>query len=376
MIIHVVKPGENLYSISRLYDTSPEKIISDNELNDPNRLVVGQTLVITNGDNQNKREVVINGYTYPGIRDEVLLNVLPNLSYITPFSYGFNPDGSLVELDDERIIDMAIQNNVAPLMLLTTMNADGTFSSDKASKVLSDEIARDALIDNIVKNLQSKNYSGLDVDLEYLSRDDRDNFTDFIKTLSEVLHPLGYELTVALAPKSSDEEVGLLYEGHDYEALGRYADNLLLMTYEWGYAYGPPMAVSPINKVRSVLDYAVTQIDSEKLLIGIPNYGYDWTLPYVEGSRAKALNNVAAIDLARDTGAVIEYDETAQAPFFTYYDVEGKEHIVWFEDARSIQAKLELIEEYNLLGAAYWTIMAPFPQNWLVLKNMYNIKKI
>lgn len=376
MIIHVVRPGENLYSISILYDTSPEKIIRDNELNDPNSLVIGQTLVITNGENQNKREVVINGYTYPGIRDEVLIKVLPNLSYITPFSYGFNPDGSLVELNDERIIDMAIQNNVAPLMLLTTMNPDGTFSSDKASKMLSDENVRDVLIDNIVKNLQSKNYAGLDVDFEYLSRNDRDNFTDFIKMLSEVLRPLGYELTVALAPKSSDEEVGLLYEGHDYEALGRYADNLLLMTYEWGYAYGPPMAVSPINKVRSVLDYAVTQIDSEKLLIGIPNYGYDWTLPFVEGSQARALNNIAAIDLARDTGAVIEYDETAQAPFFTYYDVEGKEHIVWFEDARSIQAKLELIEEYNLLGAAYWTIMAPFPQNWLVLKNMYNIKKI
>lgn len=378
MIIHVVKPGENLNSIAKLYNTTPEKIIYDNQLSDPNRLVIGQTIVIvtTNLELEDKRSVIINGYTYPHIKDEVLANAMPYLSNITPFSYGFNLDGSLIEPNDEKLIKTAIENNVAPLMLLTTINADGTFNSVKAGMMLKDEKAQDILIENIIKKMQEKNYTGIDVDIEYLTKDDRDNFTNFIRKLTEALHPLGYEVTVALAAKESEDEVGLIFEGHDYKALGEIADNLLLMTYEWGYTYGPPMAVAPINKVRGVLDYAITQIPHEKLLIGIPNYGYNWTLPFVEGNAAKSLNNVEAVDLARDTGAIIEFDEEAQTPFFTYYDLEGNKHIVWFEDARSIEAKLNLIEEYDIQGAAYWTIMSPFPQNWLVLDGLYNVEKL
>lgn len=376
MIIHVVKPGENLHSISRTYDTTPEKIIMDNELNDPNRLVIGQTLVITNGRNQFDRDVLINGYAYPFIKDDVLSKALPYLSEITLFTYGFNLDGSLITLDDEEVIEKAISNNVAPIMILTTINEDGTFNSVKAGMMLKDEEVQDILIDNIIETMQEKGYVGIDIDIEYLSSEDKDNFTNFIRKLSEALHPLGYTITVALAAKASEDEVGLLFEGHDYKGLGQYADSLLLMTYEWGYAYSPPMPVSPIYRLRDVLDYAITQIDSDKLLIGIPNYGYDWTLPFVEGRPAKSLNNVAAVDLARDMGAVIEYDEDAQAPFFTYYDVDGDEHMVWFEDARSIEAKLRLIMEYNLKGASYWTIMSKFPQNWLVLRSMYNVEKM
>lgn len=377
MIIHVVKPGENLYLISKMYGVPLEKIIKDNELTNPNRLVIGQTIVIDNGDeNEEKREIIVNGYAYPNINEKTLYKTLPDLSFITGFSYGFNEDGSLVYLDDEKLLEAAINSNVAPLMLLTTLGEDGTFSSKKASKMLADENARSILVENIIKTLRDKNFYGLDVDFEYLSKDDKENFNNFIKKLSIVLNSMGFLLAVALAPKSSENEIGLLYEGHDYNTLGKYANILLLMTYEWGYAYGPPMAVAPLNKVKSVVEYAVSKIDSKKLLMGIPNYGYDWTLPYTKGVAAKSISNVGAVELASQVGAIIEYDEVAQAPFFKYYDVEGKEHIVWFEDARSIQAKLNLVNEYNLLGVAYWTIMKYFPQNWLVLDSMFDVEKL
>lgn len=91
---------------------------------------------------------------------------------------------------------------------------------------------------------------------------------------------------MALAPKTSSEQKGLLYEGKDYSGLGQAANGVLLMTYEWGYTYGPPMAVAPINKVKEVLDYAITQIDTNKISLGIPNYGYDWPLPYERGTHS------------------------------------------------------------------------------------------
>ena len=185
---------------------------------------------------------------------------------------------------------------------------------------------------------------------------------------------------VDLAPKERDDKQGLLYEGHDYSALGAAADRLLLMTYEYGYTYGPPMAVAPVGPVSGVLEYAVTRIPPEKLLLGEPNYGYNWTLPYVEGeSRARSLSNVEATELAARMRAAIQYDEVAQAPFFNYYErtPEGAvQHEVWFSDPRSVDASLRLIDRYDLGGTGVWSIMRYFPQLWLVLDSLYNIEKV
>ena len=137
----------------------------------------------------------------------------------------------------------------------------------------------------------------------------------------------------------------------------------------------PAMAVSPINKVREVLDFAVSQILPEKVLMGMSNYGYDWTLPYVRGeSRAKTIGNVEAIQIARENNAVIQFDELSQAPYFNY-TVDGVEHEVWFEDARSINARLQLVPEYGLKGVGYWQLMKYFRQNWMVLNNLFEIER-
>jgi len=136
------------------------------------------------------------------------------------------------------------------------------------------------------------------------------------------------------------------------------------------------MAVAPIDKVIPVLNYAITEIPPEKIFMGIPNYGYNWTLPFVRGeSMAQSLSNVAAAELAAETGSEIIFDTTAQAPNFNYFE-NGTEHEVWFEDARSVEAKLALADEYDFNGCGYWNIMRYFPQNWLVLNALYNIRKV
>ena len=181
-------------------------------------------------------------------------------------------------------------------------------------------------------------------------------------------------MSVALAPKTSDTQAGLLYAGKDYRLLGEAADSVLLMTYEWGYTYGPPMAVAPINKVREVVEYAVTRIPPEKIDLGIPNYGYDWPLPFVRGTtRAQSISNQRAIELALEHEIAIQFDETAQAPFFHYTDSSGTVHEVWFEDARSLSAKLRLIAEYGFQGAGFWNLMRPFSQTWLTLASLYDM---
>ena len=127
------------------------------------------------------------------------------------------------------------------------------------------------------------------------------------------------------------------------------------------------MAVAPINKVRQVVEYALTKIPPSKISLGIPNYGYNWTLPFVQGSsKATTIGNIEAVQIAVANNAAIQFDETAQSPYFHYVS-EGLSHEVWFEDVRSLSAKFGLVKEFNLRGMGYWQIMQLFRANWLLL---------
>ena len=133
------------------------------------------------------------------------------------------------------------------------------------------------------------------------------------------------------------------------------------------------MAVAPINMVRRVVEYALTEIPREKISLGIPNYGYDWPLPFVRGeTKATTVSNREAVQIAIDHGVNIYFDETAMAPYFRYWQY-GIQHEVWFEDVRSMKAKFDLIKEYGLTGAGYWQIMQLFLANWLLLEYTFTI---
>lgn len=133
------------------------------------------------------------------------------------------------------------------------------------------------------------------------------------------------------------------------------------------------MAVAPLNKVRQVVEYALTKIPAAKIHLGIPNYGYDWTLPFVQGvSKATTIGNVQAVQIAIAQGVPIQFDETAQSPYFNYTS-EGMFHEVWFEDVRSLSAKFGLVKEYGLRGMGYWQIMRLFRANWLLLADTFSI---
>lgn len=375
MTIYVVKEGDTLYEIAQQYEVSPDLLIAENGITNPNQLAIGQTIIIS-GEESGRREASIEGYVYSYVNRDILRRTLPNLTYLAIFSYGFTERGELLGIDDEELIAAARAERCVPLLVLTPMNEEGGFSNELASGVFANEQARDQLIQNIIHTSQEKGYGGVDVDFEYILPEDKDAFIAFVEDLAEQMRAIGLVTFVALAPKISADQAGLLYEAHDYARLGAAADFVLVMTYEWGYTYSEPRAVAPINEVRRVLDYAVTEIPREKIFMGIPNYGYDWQFPYERGiTKAKVIGNEEAIELAVRYGAVIQYDKIAQTPYFWYQNDEGIEHEVWFEDARSIEEKLNLLIEYELQGAGYWNLMRFFQQNWTLVQDMFLVKK-
>lgn len=426
--IHVVTEGETLTSIANTYNTTAVAITNANELDAPNDLVIGQALVIPifgqfyfvqQGDSlysianrfgmtyqelatinnispemtlpiglriyippRAKRAITSYAYIEPfgDTVSETLENAAaknsPYLTFLALFSYRVNRDGSLTSPPIGNLQEIAANTDTAMAMVVTNLEGPG-FSDELGHIILTVQAVQNTLLDNIVNTAQTQGFTDIHFDFEFLPSDDREAYNAFLRKAKERFSQEGLLLSTALAPKTSATQTGQWYEAHDYAAHGEIADFVVLMTYEWGYSYGPPMAVSPIDQVRNVVDYALTVIPADKILLGQNLYGYDWTLPFVEGGEAaRAVSPQQAIAIARENNAVIQYDTSAQAPFFTYTDAEGNEHEVWFEDARSIQAKFDMIRELDLLGIAYWKLGLAFPQNWLLLDDQFTITKL
>lgn len=423
MQIYVVKPGDTLYSIGRALSLAPGFLARYNGLREPYRLAVGQSLLVlypertvtvragdtlssiaassgtdvlsllrmnpnlsgsdqlypgqvlvTQLEQSRTRSAFVGGYAYPYVQESVLRGILPFAGALMPFTYGFTPEGALMPMDDERLLALAGEYGVRPFLHLSTLTAAGTFSAAQAAVVLRSEALQQTLAEAVLQKMQEKGYMGLDVDFEYLGRELAEAYAQFLSRLHGLLAPYGLPLIAALAPKTSADQPGILYEGHDYAKLARNADYVLVMSYEWGYTYGPPMAVAPLAAVRRVLDYAVSEMPPEKIFMGFPNYAYDWTLPYQAGStRAELIGNEAAVQLAVRVGAEIRFDETAQTPWFTYTGPDGQVHEVWFEDPRSCLAKFRLPAEYGLHGLGVWNFMRPFTAAFSLMNYLFRL---
>lgn len=371
-VYHVVLPGDTLAAIARRYGVTVRSLYRNNYwLCGQPDLLPGQVLVVR-WQGEDRPPLLTTGYAYPFIPERLLDATLPYMTALAPFTYGLDGEGSLRPLDDGRLLTAAAELGTAPLLHLSNLTEDDVFSPERSALVLLDSRRQTRLIAQVLSTLERLGYRGVDVDFENLPAAQRKPYAAFLETLHNRLRPMGCPLVAAVAPKTRDDQPGRLYEGHGYPELGAAVDYLLLMTYEWGYAEGPPMAVAPLPQVRQVLDYAVTAVPREKLLLGIPNYGYDWPLPYRQGStRAVSLSNQAAVALARERGAAIRYDEKVQSPWFSYTDGEGQEREVWFEDARSLAAKLRLVREYGLAGCGVWNLDRPWPQGWTTLNALF-----
>jgi len=372
---HWVLPGESLWQIARQYGTTVEQLMQVNQIPDPAMIMPGLRLYVPPGP---RPRAEVNAFIEPtgqaADRDQVAV-AANSLTYVSMFDYEVNPDGTLNLLPDQFAREGARAGGAAPMMVITTI-AGGGFSPELGATILGSTELQDRLLDNVLRIMAERGFRALNIDFERLRPQDREAYNQFLRRAAQRVRQEGYVISSALAPKISATQVGEWYEAHDYQAHGEILDFSVIMTYEWGWSGGPPMAVAPVREVERVIRYALTEMPPEKIMMGIPLYGYDWTLPYVEGGPfARVVSPQQAIALAGRYGVPIQYDPVSQAPFFRYWDEQGREHEVWFEDARSIQAKFDLVKRYGLRGVSYWRLPIPFPQNWLLLEDTFDIVK-
>jgi len=426
MLIYTVRAGDSVYGIARAHGVTPEAIVQANGLREPyvDQLVIGQALIVPTkatsysvqaGDtlagiaerfgltlealrraNPQIRDpnrihtgqtirlprldfgsIVVNGYARPSARENALDEALPRLSMISVFSCYVTAQGGLIPMQgDQPVIDRAKTAGVRPIMVITNLDPGGGFNTQVAREFLNNPAAHTRLLESCVALMKEKGYTGLDIDFEMVPRDAREGLHSFLAQARAFMHAEGFLLTSAIESMVRDDQPGLIFEGFDYAVQGKYNDYVTIMTYDWGHLTGPPMAVSPINEVRRVIEFAVTRIPREKILMGIPAYGYAWKIPWEAGTRATVIQAQGGPIIAARNGANIEYNNLWQTPWFRYTEPNGQQREAWFEDARSLLAKFELVHEFGLGGVSYWTVNNPFMQNWTLIDELWKVKKV
>ncbi|WP_301108700.1 glycoside hydrolase family 18 protein [Sporosarcina sp.] len=372
-----VRPGDSLYKIAQAYGLSVEELAKINAINPAGILRIGQRLYIPQ-----EKKTPIDALLYVEPRNPVSQDMLAEvrerveqLTYLAMFSYEVQRDGSLKAPNTADILSIAKDAGVVNMLVLTNLENYG-FSAELGHVLFTDQAAQNNMIKNAIDTAKASGYADIHFDFELLLPEDRELYNQMLRNARDQIHKAGLTLSTALAPKAGNVTTGI-YGAHDYKAHGEICDFVVLMTYEWGYTYSAPQAVSPIGPVTKVVEYAVSQIPRDKIFLGQNLYGYDWTAPFgqADSKPARAFSPRAATNLAIEQNASIDYDTLAQAPHYTYYDQSGIEHEVWFEDARSINAKFRLLKDFKLRGIMYWKLGLSFPQNWLLLEDQFTIRK-
>ncbi|MGE7759998.1 glycosyl hydrolase family 18 protein [Peribacillus sp. NPDC097895] len=366
---YLIKSLDSLDGIANRFGTSVASIMKANPGMDANSLDVGTEIMIPS---PYKNQLITLGFAFPsseGVVFETLENNGDKLSYLAIVAYSFNEEGyAFVDGDDLPLIAKCEQTGVTPLLMIRNFQ-DGDFDADLAGGVLTSSVYRRNLINSLLNFVREKGYGGVSMDIEFIPPARRSDYVVFLKELKEGLNEL--ILHVNVHAKTADNPENRIVGGHDYQGIGEVADLVAVMTIDYGYPTGPPEPISPLWWMVEVLRYALTNIPEYKLQSAFPMYGYDWIVP---SNETKALSAKNAQNLAIATGSEITFDTSATSPTYSYRR-ENSDHVVWFEDIRSISAKYETIDSYELIGATYWQIGLEFPQNWAFIKqNIMTIK--
>jgi len=277
-----------------------------------------------------------------------------DLDYVALHWASFKQDGSLDIKANPDLLPLVRSLGAKPILSVIA----GT-GPDIAHNLLATEASRAAAVDALFQQLAE--YEGVSIDFEGLKPEDREPLTSFMAQLSGRLRPAGKLVTVALSAKTTDSRTGWA-GAHDYAGLAPNADLFILMAY--GYRTGQstvPGSAAPMPWVDSTLSFAVSQIPAQKILLGIPGYGYDWDT--TAGPPARVMRNPDVMSIANQQGVTVQYDATQQSPHFSY-SKDSHAHEVWFEDAASFNSKVALVSQRGLAGIAFWRLGHEDPQIW------------
>lgn len=280
------------------------------------------------------------------------------IDYLAPFWYMVRSDGTVVDRSERDVKEFARRNRISLEPLVTNENGTDAFLNNPA--------LRSRTIRNLLSVLEREDYDGLSLDFQLLEPSSREGLTAFVEELGRELKGRRKRLSVDVIPFGEEQAE---HEPYDLRAIGRAADQVVLMAYDRHGETTEPGPVAPLGWVRSVVSSALRQVPPDRLVLGLAAYGYDW--PLVQGARGtpipmKRIGEQVLKARAGERRARIRRDRDGSARY-SYTDEKGTRHEVWFEDERSIVPKLRLARQRGLRGVAVWRVGYEDQRYWAAI---------
>ncbi len=324
-----------------------------------------------------EKRVVMGFYTdaegpVPGSKDSMVkhINALDEVSF---FWYTFDGSGNVkktgkVDMDTKNLA----QKNKAKAYALVHNMAGGGFDANLAHRVISNTTARANFVSNLVNLTTREGWDGIAIDIEKTPPADRNNYSAFLDELHKALKAKDKVLNVSIPAKYIDYPSDLWSGAYDYAAIGKAADQVVLMTYDehgLGTTQGPIASHDWVNKV---ITYAVGKIPKEKIVMGLPVYSFDWgsNKPTVPAY----LSFAQSIDQAKKHGVDLQYNDHDQVPHYQY-TASGVRHEVYLENSKSLGVKLDYARKHKLHGVAIWRLGMEDPTMWDNVLKSYGTNK-
>ncbi len=303
------------------------------------------------------------------------LSHLNRISILAPQVFVMDREGFVFGEVNPTLLQAARQRGVAVMPLV--LNKD--FDQEVIHAVLQDPSKMQRAIRYLLYYAERDGYWGIQFDFENIHSSYRHRYNLFVEEAARQFHRRGYKFSVAVVAKHSDrpddysETLWVNWAGvFDYAILSRAADFLSVMTYDQHSRGTPPGPVAGIAWMKRVIEYALTRVPPEKISLGIPLYFRSWNTAGLQGGYGGFSEIVTLI---HKHGVVPRWDTAEQAPWFRY-QADGVEHEVWYEDVRSLAAKLQLVRAYSLQGFSAWVLGQEDPRVWTELTRRVRIRRL
>lgn len=283
---------------------------------------------------------------------------------ISPFWFNAMEDGSLepkAGARDKGLIQKAKDNGILVIPSITN-----NFSGEKAAEILHTPGSILNHIDIIVSEVTDNGYDGIDIDYENISPEEKNNFTFFMRNLADRLHQKGKVLTITSQPKLSDNYNWNGPGAIDWQVAGEVADYVRIMTYDYSRPDTVPGPIAPKAWLKAAMEYARDVIPPQKVLAGIPFYGYDWALTDF-GLTSGLVWDGAVKTIKEHPGTITQWDEDAGEPWYEYEDEFGLRK-AYFNNGRSIEEKLKVVRESGVGGITIWRLGSEDPAAFEVIR--------
>lgn len=358
--MYTIQAGDTFYKIALRFQISLSSLLAVNPGVDPNQLRIGQQIRIPVPGPVPEPVLtrVVSGWLPYWVQSLAFQSVQnhPEIFHsISPFWYVMTSDGDVLSFpgaESSTILSYARAHGISVIPLITN-----SFDSELISIVLNDPVLRQRHVQNIVSKTVQMDYPGIDINYENLYVRDRELFVIFLRELKAALYAMGRLLIVSVHAKTDAAGAWSGAEAHDYVGIGQAADAVRVMGYDFHWQGSDPGPVAPADWVDAVLAYAVSTIPRNKIELGVPVSGYDWPL----GQTATSVTYSFAVAKANQYNVPIALDALL-GPHYTYIDIAGIGHEVWFVDALYFETLLDLVNKYDIRGICIWHLGAEDPK--------------